>query len=77
MSGVVFAIQSVQGAVTASVVGNLGAPLRTGEFSEPNDDSEEIHLSNDPFNFGLALEDEGGQRNNEPASLPQVYGSMH
>lgn len=56
MSNINFAIQSVQGAVTASVVGNMGASLRTGEFREADDDKEDIQFSRDPFNFGLIPE---------------------
>ena len=61
MSSINFAIQSVQGAVTSSVVGNTGAPLRTGEFDEPGADPEEVKFSKDPFNFDLFSEnkDEG------------------
>ena len=60
MSSIIFNIQSVQEAVTASVVGNMGAPLRTGEFDEPGADPEEIQFSKDPFNFDLVPE-VGGQ----------------
>ena len=56
MSSIHFAIQSVLGTVTTSVVGNMGAPLRTGEFDEPDADPEEIRFSKDPFNFGLVPE---------------------
>ena len=56
MSSINFNIQSIQEAVTASVVGNMGAPLRTGEFDEPGADPEEIQFSKDPFNFGLVPE---------------------
>ena len=63
MSSINFNIQSIQEAVTASVVGNMGAPLRTGEFDEPGADPEEIQFSKEPFTFGLVPEGEDGNRN--------------
>ena len=53
MSDVTFAVQTVQ----ASVVGNLGAPLRTGG-EVADDDSEEVYFSKNPFKFGLVEEAE-------------------
>ena len=54
ISSVGFAIQSVQVAVTASVVGNMGALLHTGEVFEPGSaDEDEDHFSDDPFNHDL------------------------
>ena len=43
--------------MTASIVGNMGAPLRTGALRELGEDAEGIELSEDPFNFGLNFED--------------------
>ena len=43
------------GAVTASVVGNMGAPLRADVDHDLGD--AEIHFSSDPFSFGLRQED--------------------
>lgn len=60
MSSIGFAVRSAQAAVTVSIVGNMGAPLRTGEFDDPGEDPEEIQFSRDPFNFGL---EEGECRN--------------
>lgn len=42
-----------------SLVGNIGAPLRTGDDSELED--EEAHISDDPFTFGLLAEYEDGE----------------
>ena len=38
----------------------MGAPLRTGEVGEPDEDEEEIQFSNDPFTFGLVSEEDSG-----------------
>ena len=56
VSSIGFAIETVQGAVTTSVVGNMGAPLRTDEFPETGEDEEGVHFSKDPYNFGLIPE---------------------
>ena len=63
ISSINFAVQTAQGAVTASVVGNMGASLRTGEFDKPGADPEETRFSKDPFNFGLFPEVERGRQN--------------
>ena len=63
MSSITFAIQSAQEAVTRNVLGNMGAPLRTGEFDAPGEDLEGIQFSKDPFNFGLLSEGSGEKQN--------------
>ena len=63
MSSIKFAIQSVQEAATAGIVGNMGAPLRTGEFDEPGADPEDIQFSKNPFTFGLIPEAEDAEQN--------------
>ena len=65
MSTIDFAVQSVQAGIAASVVGNLGAPLRTDD----GEDEEELHFSSDPFSFGLEPNSEacdGGELIDEP-----------
>ena len=47
--------------ITANVVGNMGAPLRTGEFRDSGEDGEEAQCSDDPFNFDLVPEPAAGQ----------------
>lgn len=74
MSSVNFNIQSVQEAITVSVVGNMGAPLRTGEVNEPGADPEEIQFSKDPFNFGLLPEVEVEERND--IALSEMEGGV-
>lgn len=69
MSDVTFAIQTVQ----ASVVGNIGAPLRTGGTGEMDADSEEeVYFSKNPFKFGLVEEEEGGSGDEEKDSEDDV-----
>lgn len=41
----------VLGTVGTSLVGNMGAPLRTDDEEGLSEDG--IHVSNDPFSFGL------------------------
>ena len=41
------------------LVGNMGAPLRTGDDDELED--EEVHISDDPFTFGLLADYEDGE----------------
>ena len=74
MSSINFNIQSMQGAVTASIVGNMGAPLRTGEFDERGADPDEIQFSRDPFNFGLVPEDK--DEGMSDAQLLEVEGGL-
>ena len=71
MSDVGFAIQTVQ----ATVVGNMGAPLRTGDTSDLED--EELYFSKDPFKFGLVLE-ESEQGSEDDVGLDVVErGRVH
>lgn len=63
-SSVTFAIQSFQGTVTTSIVGNMGVPLRTGEARDSGEDAEEVHFSDDPFDFGLELADGSAEMGN-------------
>ena len=54
ISSIDFAIQSVQEVITTSIVGNMGAPLRTGEFAEPGECAlEKLRFSKDPFSVDL------------------------
>ena len=73
MSSVNFAIQTIQEAATANVVGNMGAPLRTGELDEPSEDTE-IQFSKDPFTFGLIPAVE--ERSDVGITVADPWGSL-
>ena len=51
MSSIRFTIKSAP-----QFLGNLGAPLHTGDADDAMDLPEEIHFSDDPFRFGLSPE---------------------
>ena len=38
-------------------LGNLGAPLHTGDADDAMDLPEDVHFSDDPISFGLGSED--------------------
>lgn len=68
MSSINFAIQTVQEAVTASVVSNMGAPLKTGNAEDAESgDQDDIHFSSDPFSFGLDSEAASGEEQSDVA----------
>ena len=51
MSSIRFTIKSAP-----QFLGNLGAPLHTGDADDAMDLPEETHFSDDPFSFGLGPE---------------------
>ena len=54
-STIAFETPPAQKTIGSSLIGNLGAPLCTDDHVVYDGDSDhEIHLSDDPFSFGLA-----------------------
>ena len=67
MSSVNFAIRSVR----ATVVGNMGAPLRTGE-DVGDVEVEKVYFSEEPFSFGVVGMERDATEDLEMCSMEYV-----